>query len=233
MGLYDERCLVTGVSLKGVDAALVLLDHDGDGYHPIALAIKGTYNRLGSIDNIDEDENTELVLGYFQEKLRGGDLVIDPAETGGDQINDIEHLLGLFERNVTVEADAAVLNGRRIAFALIAQVIWDPVAKAAPAGPRSNSARFEHLFPAGGVAEGIYREHLEDVSTHLKELTAVAKFLADRRLAWRPPDDHSQHYSDEMREYLAAARQTFHDSPVVLGALKRYASEVHDLLDDE
>jgi hypothetical protein len=233
MGFYDERCMVTGVSLKGADAALVLLDRDGDEYHPIALAIKGAYNRLGSIDNIDEDENTELVLGYFREKLRGGELVIDAAEADGEQINDIEHFLGLCERNVTVEADAAVLSGRRVAFALIAQVVWDAIAKSAPAGARSDSARFKHLFPAGGVAEGIYREHPEDVSTHLKELAGVAKFLADRGIGWKPPDDHSQHYSDEMREYLAAARQTFHDSPVVLGALNRYASEVRDLLDDE
>jgi hypothetical protein len=233
MGFYDERCMVTGVSLKGADAALVLLDRDGDAYRPIALAIKGAYNRLGSIDNIDEDENTELVLGYFREKLRCGELVIDTAEADGDQINDIEHFLGLCERNVTVEADAAVLNGRRVLFALIAHVVWDAIAKAAPAGPRSDSASFRHLFPEGGVAGGIYHEHLEDVSTHLKELTGVAKFLADRGIAWRPPDEHSQHYSDEMREYLDAARQTFHDSPVVLGALNRYASEVGDLLDDE
>src|SRR5262249_20134838 len=163
--------------------------------------------------NIDEDENTELVLGYFHEQLRSGKLVIDPDEAGGAQLNDIEHFLGLVERNVTVEADAAVLNGRRIAFALIARVVWDAIAKSPATGPRSNSSRFELLFPAGGVAEGIYREHLEDVSTHLQELTAVAKFLADRRLAWRPPDDHSQHYDRDIPKYLAAARQTFHDSP--------------------
>src|SRR5215468_6514390 len=109
MGFYDERCMVTGISLKGAGgAALVLLDRDGDAYRPIALAIKGAYNRLGSIDGIDEDENTELVLGYFREKLRSGELLIDPVEAGGDQINDIEHLLGLCERNVTVEADAVV-----------------------------------------------------------------------------------------------------------------------------
>jgi hypothetical protein len=233
MGFYDARCMVTGVSLKAADAALVLLDRQGNECHPIALAIQGAYNRLGSIDNIDEDENTELVLGYFREKLRSGELIIDPDEAGGDQINDIEHFLGLVERNVTMEYDAAVLNGRRVLFALIAQVVWDRVASSAPPEPGSDAGRFGSLFPAGGVADGIYREHLEDVSTHLRELTAVAQFLAERRIAWRPPDDHFQHYGEEMREYLAAARQAFHDSPAVLAALKRYAKDAGDLLDDD
>jgi len=62
MGFYDCRCMATGVSLKGADAALVLLHRAAGEYAPISLAIKGNYNRLGAIDGVDEDANTRLVL---------------------------------------------------------------------------------------------------------------------------------------------------------------------------
>ena len=77
MGFYDCRCMVSGVSLKGADAALVLLQQAGEAYRPIALAIVGNYNRLGSIDGIEEDANTKLVLEYFLGKLRSGAFAVD------------------------------------------------------------------------------------------------------------------------------------------------------------
>lgn len=78
MGLYDSRCMITGVSLKGADAALVLLQPAANGYVPISLAIKGYYNRLGSIDGIEEDANTRLVLRY----------ILDRSGAGAFQVNE-------------------------------------------------------------------------------------------------------------------------------------------------
>lgn len=55
MGFYDFRCAVTGISLRGIDAVLVGLRPVGDRYRPLTLGIAGKYNRLGSIDRIEED----------------------------------------------------------------------------------------------------------------------------------------------------------------------------------
>ena len=77
MGLYDCRCMISGVSLKGADAVLVPLQRPHGDYVPIALAVKGNYNRLGSIDGIEEDANTRLVLGFFQAGLRTGAFAVD------------------------------------------------------------------------------------------------------------------------------------------------------------
>ena len=60
--LYDFRCTVTGISLKGVDAVLVGLQPAGRAYRPITRGIAGAYNRLGSIDGIQEGLNTELMF---------------------------------------------------------------------------------------------------------------------------------------------------------------------------
>jgi hypothetical protein len=235
MGFFDCRCMATGVSLKGTDAALVLLQQ-ADGVHrPIALAITGAYDRLGAIDNIDEDDNTELVRAYFLDKLRSGEFVVDeeylPAD-GDEPAEALERLLRGFERNINDSDTTALLHCRPVVFALLCRIVFDAIAKSgAPAG--SHTALFRNVFKDVPVAEELYRGSLTKVFRQLRALSAVSDFLATRRIAWKPPDDPSQHYSDEMREYLSEARRTFRDSEVVLGALKAYQREVGDLLDDD
>jgi hypothetical protein len=234
MGFYDQRCMVTGVSLKGTDAALVLLGQTGVAHYPIALAIKGTYDRLGCIDNIEEDANTALVLAFFQARHRAGELTADLGSANVEDIDGIENLLKVFERNVTMGEDAGLLHGRRILYALVCRVVWDALAKAGPAEKGATSALFERLFADVPIAHEIYRGGLTKVARHLRELAAVNHFLAGRGLAWRAPEPESaeQHYDEEMRQFLAEARGTFHGAPVVLRALDDYEGEVADLLEE-
>ena len=62
------------------------------------------------------------------------------------------------------------------------------------------------------------------------EFAAISALLAKRKIPWAPPTDLGQHYSDDMREYLAKARAAFKGSEVVLKGLKAYESEVSELL---
>jgi hypothetical protein len=39
VGFYDQRCMVTGVSLKGARTVLVLPGRTGDAHYPIALPV--------------------------------------------------------------------------------------------------------------------------------------------------------------------------------------------------
>jgi hypothetical protein len=233
MGLYDCRCMMTGVSLKGADATLVLLQQAGATHHPLALPVKGAYNDYGSLGGIAEDANTALILKYFLEKLRRGEFVVDQGYLQAyhcDPIQTIEQLLTLFERNINDYSQAAMLNGRPVVFALIARAVWEAVASAAP--PPASTV-FQRLFKGVPAAEGIYRGHLTKVTRHLQELSGVHQFLAGRGLTWRPAEGPSQHYADEMRAYLEAARQAFRDSPAALQGLKKYEAEVAELLAEE
>jgi hypothetical protein len=69
--------MVTGVSLKGSDAALVLLLGSADARQPVACAVKGSYNRLGAINGVEEDANSRAILDFFLRKLRSRDFVVD------------------------------------------------------------------------------------------------------------------------------------------------------------
>jgi len=235
MGFYDCRCMVTGVSLKGADAALVLLHQSSDQYVPMALAVKGNYNRLGSIDGIDEDANTQSVLRFFQESLRSGAFTVDEEYLQGHgcfPIQTIENLLQGFERNMNDGEGIAVLNGQSVVFALIARAVWDTIAEAAPTPDEPALTLFKRLFKASPVGLEIYAESVGAVSKHIGELASVDSLLTGRGLSWRPSEATGQDYSEEMRQYLDEAREIFSDLPTILSALRRYEQEIGDLLID-
>jgi hypothetical protein len=228
--------MATGVSLKGADAVLVLLQPSDAGHVPIALPVSGNYNRLGSIDGIDENENTDLLLAFFHDALRTGTFVVDEGYLtvcGFFPIQDVETLLQGFERNINDHPQAAVLNGRPVVFALFAKAVWDEITSAMPPTDEPVPAAYRRLFPGGPIPESVYADRWDDVSGHVECLTAVDAFLKARGIAWKPADDPGQDYADDMRRYLAEARQTFADSPTVLTGLRAYEHEVSDLLQDD
>lgn len=236
MGFYDCRCMATGVSLKGADAALVLLQQAPGEYVPISLAIKGNYNRLGSIDGIEEDANTRLVLRFFLEGLRSRAFTVEEeylAEHGCFPIRTIEDLLQGFERNMNDGPGHTVLHWKPVVFGLIARAVWDTIAQAAPPAAEPVSAVFERLFTASSVGASIYDGSLTEVTGHIGEVAAVDTFLASRGLHWQPSEATGQDYPEEMRQYLGEARRTFSDSATIMEALRRYEGEVGELLEDD
>jgi hypothetical protein len=225
--------MITGVSLKGTHAALVLLQQAGAVHHPIALAVKGAYNRLGSLDGIHEDANTALILRYFLERGQRGEFVVDADYLRAQHyfpFENVELLLVAFERNINDNPQAAVLNGRPVVFGLIALAVWDAIVSSSPPLSGPTATVFQRLFKGMPAAEGIYRGNVAKVTGHLQELAGAHGFLAGRGLTWRPAEDPSQHHSDDMRAYLEAARQAFRDSPPALQGLKDYEAEVAELL---
>src|SRR5205807_206218 len=142
---------------------------------------------------IDEDEHTRLVLAFFLRKHQTGELVIDETELSDGPLADLEGLLDLVERSVTLDADTVVLNGHRVLFALVCQTVWEAVVRAAGGGHEPSSLLFERLFSGVPLARELYQGNLTDVAQPLREFAAVQDFLAERGLAWRPPSDPEQH----------------------------------------
>jgi len=226
MGFYDCLCMITGVSLHGVDATAVVLRREDDTYRPITLGIAGTYDRYGSIDGIAEDTHTDLVLSYFRDRLRDGRFVVDTEYLKiepDEPFTDIEELLWCFERNNLCFDDfpgtpdhLAALDGAAVVSALIAQPVWD--ALAATATPAGGSA------PAGDV----YGDRWAEVSELARQFSAVNEFVVANGLVWAPPAEPSQRYPTgyggqyEMGEFLDEARRDYRDVPVVRAALDEY-----------
>ncbi|MFI8438694.1 hypothetical protein ACIGJO_34190 [Streptomyces sp. NPDC079020] len=241
MGLYDFRCAVTGISLRGTDAVAVGLVAGEGGYRPVTLGITGNYNRLGSIDGIKRDPNTDLVLEYFCRCAWSGDFVMaeEYADAYGDPPHGIDSLLSYFERNVSdssEERPAATLYGRRVFSVLVARPVWNALAdEFAPAGD-APEVWFREVFGDAREPEELYRGGLAEVVRDIRALAAVNGFLGARGMGWSLPDEDEiggQHYGPEMRQFLSEARRRFQDVPSVLRALDGYAEAAGELLEDD
>lgn len=247
MGFYDCRCMITGVSLRAVDATLVVLRRIGSNYLPITLGITGTYDRYGCIDGVHEDLNTELVRRYFFDRYRDTRFFAkDQTRTfDGDTLTSdghIEELLQLIERTHVAIADemhaediysysaSTVLDGDIVAFALIAQPVWDAIvdAAAAPGGPLTQ--QFEQLFGTESTTAEIYEGQLPELATAIGQLAAVSDFVETHGLRWAPAPEPSQRYptgyggqhGDEIKEFLVQAKYDYQDTPTVLAGLVTY-----------
>ncbi|MFF2554784.1 hypothetical protein ACFVUS_27535 [Nocardia sp. NPDC058058] len=238
MGFYDCNCMVTGVSLKPVDATAVVLHRRGAEYRPIALGITGTYDRLGGIDGVEEDLNTDLIVRYFVEQHRVGrffaeNQVNDAEEFGADV--DIEGLLQLIERTHLSFVDdfypaSTVLDGDAIAFALIAQPVWDTIANSASASNQSPQQQFQGVFGQSSTAAEIYADQLPELTLPLHQLTAINDFITAHGLRWAPPSEPDQRYPgdygsqhfEEVKQFLNQAKHDYREDPVALTGLAAY-----------
>ena len=229
MGLYDCRCMITGVSLKGARAVLVLLQEHAGAHLPVALGVTGSYNRLGSLDMIDEDANAAAIYRFFRGELLNGNLVVDAPyleEHDFYPFETLEQLVGAFERNINDHPKAALLNGQAPVFALISEQIWRAIAAAAK--PHRHS--LEEFLQTSPLAAQIYNERAEGLSKPAAEMLGVQDFMRFRNLTWERANDPEQHYNEDMLAYIEQAQQQFGDNEIIMAGLRAYEDEVRELL---
>ncbi|MBF6163391.1 hypothetical protein IU486_01210 [Streptomyces gardneri] len=236
--------MITGVSLMPVDATLVVLQRVGGNYLPITLGIAGTYDRLGGIDGVREDLDTELVVRYFLDRYRDGRFFAkDQTSTfDGDALTSdshIEELLQLIERtHLAIEYDnipaSTVLDGDMVVFALIAQPVWDAIVDRAPVPDRSPERQAERVFGPASTAAEIYEGRLPELATSLGQLAAVNDSVEAHGLRWAPapepsqryPDGYGYQHGDEIKEFLDRAKRDYRDDPVISAGLAAYEQSI-------
>lgn len=229
MGFYDCRCMISGVSLKGASAMLVPLQENRGALAPIALGIKGTYNRLGSIGNVEQDANTAAILKFFREREASGEFTVDADYLRAEKlfpVETIERLLQAFERNINDNPQAALLNRLPVMFALISDSLWQAIVQA----ETLRIATIEAVLGNNPVAAQIYTKGAFAVRDLAAELNGISNFLSSRHIAWKRADSPDQHSGKDMRAYLDQAKHAFRDNDAVLSGLRAYESEVQQSL---
>lgn len=236
MGFYDYRCSLTGVSLKVSDAVFLPLLNESENYVPLALGMKGSYNRLGSIDRVKPDPNSESILKFFRQALESGEFVFDERCIRGIEIRpikNIEDLLTCIERHVNDSPNPAHLNGRPVVYALIERKIWESIVEHSKVAEDTSEVMWESLFPGSSVGGRIYEGVESNVIAQLRELYVVTMEMKTQGIEWAPVDDPFQHYGEEMTEFFKEAKTRFKDAPLFLDALAAYEDEVSEFLEDE
>lgn len=249
MGSYDCVCMVTGVSLRPLDAAAVLLQQDSpSSWSPIALPVFGAYAE-GGVWSITEDANTELIVNYFAAQLGTGRFAAKdyttvaptlwPEFPSADYFSVIDGLFGLVERNTTMwshlhdpEAPLVTIDGKPVLLSLIAIPVWDAIVGTSGTGDDPGEPLPEEL--RGTVAEQIYAGEHRQIASALKAFAVVNAFLAAHEISWTPPafgrytDNYGQHY-EQMDEYLARARSDWSGNAAINVALDRVAHSIAEL----
>jgi hypothetical protein len=236
MGMWDLRCMVTGLPLTPNDpATAVLLTRTGDGYRPAALGLRGSYNCYGTVDSVVEDVNAGLVWAYALERLADGRLAVGAGESL-EPADTVEHLLEAVERNQLSFASedleavepAVTLDGETIYHALVYQPVWDGLSASAALDQGPVDGLFGRLFGRSGMAFEIYHGRLAEVSGPIRQLGVVDDFLAARGQGWAPPGEERQRYPvdlgarfsvSELRDFVAEARRDFSDVEVLRTAI--------------
>lgn len=233
MGFYDCLCSLTGVSLKGSKTALVLLRANGEGFVPLTLAIHGQYNRLGSIDMLDEDAHTAWLMKAIRAEAKAGRLTFD--EDLDDPLENLEAFLQGCERNLNEAGPEGCLcwQGQPVLFALVANVVWTALVGAAKPNAATPAALAETFFGSSPLGVPAKQADQEPFASKLHELRAVTEFMATLPTTWQPTPADGQHYTDDLQQFLEEARARFAGIPPLPEALDAYAAEVDYLLEDE
>ena len=232
MGFYDYRCSVSGLSLMPSYTYLILLEKIDDGYRPLSLPVHGCYDRLGSVDGVEEDDHTRLLVDFATRMVAAERMTVDWEEVGKDTFEDIEDVLRASERSSSQGYDALTLDGVRIVHTMISDEIWNALADPAKHKARSASELMDHVFGAASKAHEIYASG-EGVRDTLAAMAGFMDFMSDIGESWTVRDDYEQHYGDELREYLDEARERFADRPDVLEAIDRHEEDCQEIFDEE
>ncbi|NME68586.1 hypothetical protein [Flammeovirga aprica] len=213
MGFFDTRCMISGLSLKLSETVAVFLIQQGDILQPISLPIFGTYNRLGTIDCVEENINTVIVLNFFKSKIASGDIKVDWDEVDFDQVDNIEQLFEIVERGVTQNYASVLFNNMKIGFALIDKFIWNSIITV---------QHKEEPFPFQGLMLDVYQQYndLEELS---RQFFYLEMFMKENQMSWSLPSDHEQHYDEEISEFLDLAYVKFMNNPVIMNGIESYS----------
>jgi hypothetical protein len=237
MGFYDYRCMITRVSLLGVEAALFVLRRSGDRFVPVSLPLLGSYDRLGAVDAIHDDFTSRRLPGAFNELLRSGALIIDwkRIHEAPEPLQNAEAVAHLLDRNHVHGGTAITCEGAQISYALVSAHVTRGL---------FSTAASRSLLPHGSIS-GVVSE-LEPARTlyaassatligfeSVVGLLGMNAWLLEQGLLWEPPRDFGQHGDEEVHQYLAEASERFHGDMTIQAALRGYANDTGAGLPDK
>jgi hypothetical protein len=223
VGCYDCRCSLTGLSLKASEAYAVLLEKRASVYVPSSFPIKGCYNRYGSIDFIEEDDNTDAILNYMTSSLQNENVSVVWDEFQFRQFDTIEQVLQATERSTTQEYDCITVNGNRLTHSLICADIWDYLVAHFP-----RSSDNTDILQRSTFASEMYKDQ---IARNWSSIRIVSDFMESANIAWTVPFDFTQHFSEEMNLFVDEAQERFKNFPIVNNAISQYKVNVSEFLE--
>lgn len=248
MGHYDFRCPISGLSLRGSDAVhIAVVTVTPERWAPLSLPIRGSYDRLGSIDFITPDGVTALFVDGFARVVKAGRVLAPSARdefAAFSRAPGLEALLKLFAYTNTASIwspASFTLDGRKVRQMLIQADVFEALAPEVPTRAPGYEALEQQLL--GAPIDPLAREMFEELiigddilrlqaSVALTRLTALDAWLAARDRTWAPGNETGQFDTSIDLEFALAARSNLAAHPalvrVIDGVLAELEREVEE-----
>jgi hypothetical protein len=192
---------------------------------PASLPVRGSYNRLGTVDMIERDFQTDLLASGFERALAAGRVVLAPGvladwqrprESRTVANEPIDRVLEAVECATTQAHNACMFDGRPLCHTLVQSAVYDAVVQAtrdASASEEELDSLLASVLPGGAGA--VLYEAL--AASPAETRIAAARALADlhsfsgwaaERGGWTPGKSAGQHDDlDTIRGYQTALRR--------------------------
>lgn len=242
VGLYDFRCPITGLSLRGSDAVhIALVAVTPERWAPLSLPIRGSYDRLGSIDFITPDEMTALFVDGFARMVKAGRIQATSARNEFATFIRAPGLEALLKLFACVNTDSIwasspfTLDGRQMRQMLIQADVFEALAPDVPTRAPGYEALEQQLN--GAPIDPLAREMFEEMiigdddlrlraSVALTRVAALDAWLAARDRTWAPGNETGQFYTSIDREFALAARRNLAAHPALVRVIDGVIAEL-------
>ncbi|MFT3835494.1 MAG: hypothetical protein QM723_00660 [Myxococcaceae bacterium] len=232
MGVFDYRCALTGLPIRGGRAMGFMVWRSGKTqWTNASLPVRGTYDSYGRLEDIDVDFNTRLLESSWDEAVESGHLTVGREAQSEFRKSEtttwsrrprtgIEKIFAGLERATTVEVGMVKFAGAPLCQMMVDEGVYEEVLANAPDVPEP---KIDELFP-NVLGQTIYAElaRAPAAKGRLQELAKFSKFFT-QHVKWRPgsADDMIGQYGreDELACWLEA-RRTFVKSPWLVEALR-------------
>lgn len=224
----------------------MLLQEVEGSWCPVALPLFGVYEGVGTVGEVNEGPNADLILAWFQESLRDGGLVVDFDAMGlmPQPIDHIETLLSVVACS-QIQGQGAVRtdslsheNGGALGFALLSGHVAATLMEGEPT--LRADVRVEDLpevvfrLDLGRTIYGPLRHESHRLrckfGLSMVGLAALDQGMTAWNRHWAPPGGGIVLADAEPSLWLAQAMLEFANSPSLIEALEDYSTQSDDEL---
>jgi hypothetical protein len=238
MNRRDFRCAFSGVSLLNAEVVAVLLLKEGTHFRPFSLPLFGVYEGHGTVAEVNEGPNADLILAWFQQGLAEERVQVDFAAMGlkPQAIDHIETLLSLVACSQIQGGEAVRASEGQLGFALLSAHIAATLMEGEPALPSENSVEdLPRVVFDSELGRCVYSP-LRHESHRLRcrfglsmvGLAALDQAKKARGRPWCPPGSGIEIEDAEPALWLAGALVEFADSAELVAAIEDYSRQAED-----
>lgn len=237
MSVRDFRCVFSGVSLLGSEVAVVLLQRLGERWRPAALPLFGTYEGTGTVAEVNEGPNSELILHALGQDGSAG--VVFDFEAMGLEPQPIEHIetfLGLVACSQLQSGNLVRASEGELGFALLSAHVAAALMEREPELAQETSVEGlgEVIFDSE-LARSIYRQvRAQNHRLRCKfGLSMVGLAALDQSMmawgkSWTTPGPGIPLEEADAALWLTQATVEFSQDEGIIEALEDYAGQGED-----